>query len=552
MERRMHRGTEEIESISIFATTARQSRPRRVPTCVSGGIRSRCQLRLGPRKQRCRNEVPPPRKTGSGTGRGFAKAQTLFSMPSHKGRLTKWAIELSEHDITYHPRTAIKSQVLADFVADFSAGILLEVEQEALRASARMKLAIKYGARRLILHCDSQLVVNQVTGTYQIKEQRLQKYQSEIRKLMHEFDECRFEQIPRAQNVEADSLAKLAAATKNINKENVVTLLHSAVDHVEVFSLNLTWDWRNQFVSYLQDGTLPRDKKEGKKLRVQAARYSLINHDLYKRTFGGPLAKCLGPHQTRQVLEEVHEGHCGAHTGNRALVRCLIRAGYYWPTMKKEAADYVRRCEQCQKYAPMIHQAGELLHSVTSPWPFIKWGMDIIGPLPTGRGKFIGRKTTEFFGKWHIKRILSTPYHPAANDQAESSNKTILNILKKKLEDAKGSWPELLPEVLWAYRTTPKSSTGETPYSLVYGTDAVTPIEIGEPSLRYSHTSGADNDESRLQDLDEFEKRRDMAHIRMTAQKQQAERYYNMKAKELESSRLTSSEAGPSPSGESG
>ncbi|XP_019231135.1 PREDICTED: uncharacterized protein LOC109211989 [Nicotiana attenuata] len=106
-----------------------------------------------------------------------------------------------------------------------------------------------------------------------------------------------------------------------------------------------------------------------------------------QKNIGGPLAKCLEPHQTRQVLEEVHEGHCGAHTGNRSLVRYLIRAGYYWPTMKKEATDYVRRCEQCQKYAPMIHQAGELLHSVTSPWPFIKWGMDIIGPLPTGRGK---------------------------------------------------------------------------------------------------------------------------------------------------------------------
>ncbi|XP_019254978.1 PREDICTED: uncharacterized protein LOC109233548 [Nicotiana attenuata] len=389
-----------------------------------------------------------------------------------------------------------------------------------VRENKGMKLAIKYRARRLILHCDSQLVVNQVARTYQIKEQRLQKYQSEIHKLMPEFDECRFEQIPRGQNIEADSLAKLAAATKNINKENVVTLLHSAVDHIEVFSLKLNWDWRNQFVSYLQDGTLPRDKKAAKKLRMQAARYSLINHDLYKKMFGGPLAKCLGPHQTRQVLEEVHEGHCGAHTGNRTLVRCLIRTGYYWPTMKKEAAYYVRRCEQCQKYAPMIHQAGELLHSVTSPWPFIKWGMDIIGPLPAGRGKVrMHRKITEFFEKWLIKRILSTPYHPAANGQAESSNKTILNILKKKLEEAKGLWPELLPEVLWAYRTTPKSSTRETPYSLVYETDAVIPVEIGEPSLRYSHTSGADNDESKLQDLEEAEERRDMAHIRMTAQK---------------------------------
>nr|XP_016463124.1 PREDICTED: endogenous retrovirus group K member 25 Pol protein-like [Nicotiana tabacum] len=196
--------------------------------------------------------------------------------------------------------------------------------------------------------------------------------------------------------------------------------------------------------------------------------------------------------------------------------------------------DYVKKYEQCQKYAPMIHQAGELLHSVTSPWPFIKWGMDIVGPLPAGRGaytqirekeaiafiwkniicrfgipkkincdngpQFVGKKTTEFFEKWRIKRILSTPYHPAGNGQDESSNKKILNILKKKLEDANGLWPELLPEV-------------------------------GELNMRYSNESGPSNDESRLQDLDEVKERRDIAHIRMIAQKQEAKRYYNKKSK---------------------
>ncbi|XP_019230863.1 PREDICTED: uncharacterized protein LOC109211746 [Nicotiana attenuata] len=140
-------------------------------------------------------------------------------------------------------------------------------------------------------------------------------------------------------------------------------------------------------------------------------------------------------------------------------------------------------------------------------------------------------RIAEFFEKWHIKRILSTPYHPVGNGQAESSNKSILNIMKKKLENAKGLWPDLLPKVLWAYRTTPKTSIGETTYSLVYGTDAVILIEVGESSLRYSHESGPRNDESRRQDLDEAEERRDMAYIRINAQKQQAERYYIKKAK---------------------
>ncbi|XP_009757394.2 uncharacterized protein [Nicotiana sylvestris] len=77
----------------------------------------------------------------------------------------------------------------------------------------------------------------------------------------------------------------------------------------------------------------------------------------------------------------------------------------------------------------------------------------------------------------------------------------------------------------------PKPNVGKTPYSLVYETDAVILVEVGEPSLRYSNESGPNNDENRIQDLDEVEEQRDMAHVRMVAQKQQAERYYNKKAK---------------------
>ncbi|XP_075095389.1 uncharacterized protein LOC142173671 [Nicotiana tabacum] len=106
-----------------------------------------------------------------------------------------------------------------------------------------------------------------------------------------------------------------------------------------------------------------------------------------------------------------------------------------------------------------------------------------------------------------------------------------MNIMKKKIENAKGLSPELLPEVLWAYRTAPKTNTGETPYSLVYGTDTVIPIDVGKPSLIYSHESGPRNDESRMHDLDEAEEWRHMVYVRMVAQKQQAERYYNKKAK---------------------
>nr|XP_009609506.1 uncharacterized protein LOC104103308 [Nicotiana tomentosiformis] len=123
------------------------------------------------------------------------------------------------------------------------------------------------------------------------------------------------------------------------------------------------------------------------------------------------------------------------------------------------------------------------------------------------RAHFTGKKTIEFFEKWHIKRILLTPYHPVGNGHAESSNKSILNIIKKKLEEDKGLCPDIIPEVLWAHKTTPKTSKGETHFSIVYGIYVVILVEVGEPNLRYSHESDTSNDENMRQDLDEIEER---------------------------------------------
>ncbi|XP_070040222.1 uncharacterized protein [Nicotiana tomentosiformis] len=121
-------------------------------------------------------------------------------------------------------------------------------------------------------------------------------------------------------------------------------------------------------------------------------------------------------------------------------------------------------------------------------------------------------------------------HHPSANGQAESTNKVIIQNLKKRLEAAKGKWPEELAGVLWAYRTKAKSSIGETPLSLVYGVEALIQVEVGEPTLRYSQANKESNDEAMLINLELLEGRRDLAHVRMAAQKQRMKRYYNRRA----------------------
>ncbi|XP_070014820.1 uncharacterized protein [Nicotiana sylvestris] len=132
--------------------------------------------------------------------------------------------------------------------------------------------------------------------------------------------------------------------------------------------------------------------------------------------------------------------------------------------------------------------------------------------------------------KKEIKRITSTPYHPVGNGEAESTNKVIINNLKRRLDESKGNWPEVLLGVLWAYRTTAKTITGETPFSLVYGAEALIIVEIGEPSLRFTQATEESNDEEMRVNLDLLERRRESALIRMVAQKQVIERYYNRRA----------------------
>jgi len=99
--------------------------------------------------------------------------------------------------------------------------------------------------------------------------------------------------------------------------------------------------------------------------------------------------------------------------------------------------------------------------------------------------------------------------------------------LKKRLEAAKGRWPEELAGVLWAYRIIVKSSTGETLFYVVYGAEALIPVEMEEPTLRYSQANEESNSEAMLINLELLEERRDLAHVRMEAQKQKMERCYS-------------------------
>ena len=120
-----------------------------------------------------------------------------------------------------------------------------------------------------------------------------------------------------------------------------------------------------------------------------------------------------------------------------------------------------------------------------------------------------------------------SPGLPQANGQVEATNKTIKDNLKKKLERLKSTWAEELLMVLWAHRTTPKEAIGETPFSLVFGTEAIIPAEVTFLSYIVENYSEQENDVALLENLDFLEEKCDQASIRLVAQKNLVAKYYN-------------------------
>ena len=227
----------------------------------------------------------------------------------------------------------------------------------------------------------------------------------------------------------------------------------------------------------------------------------MIKDVLYKRGFSRPYLRCLGNEEADYVMREVHEWICGNHSGSRSLVHKLVRVGYYWPTMQADAEAYVRACDKCQRFNNIIRRPTEELTPITAPWPFVQWGLDIVGPFPTAirQLKFLV-VGIDYFTKWveaealaiiteknirsfvwrciicrfGIPRVLVldngkqfdndafqdfcsqlgirnhyfSPAHPQANRQVEVTNRSLLKIIKTRLEGAKGIWPEELPSVL--------------------------------------------------------------------------------------------------------
>nr|GEW90023.1 reverse transcriptase domain-containing protein [Tanacetum cinerariifolium] len=367
-----------------------------------------------------------------------------------------------------------------------------EAEYEALIVG--LWIAEQMGVKNLQANVDSHLVANQVNEAYVAKEADMIRYLEKIKALTGNFRAFLIKQIPRSENKKADALSKIASTS---------------------------------FAHLSKQGTLPADVKKARAIRRKSWRFAVINETLYKTSFLGPWLRCVGPLQANYVLREIHKGSYSMHAGTRSVVAKALRTGYYWTTMHKDARTLIRACPGKVKLLIVAMDyftkwiEAKLVTTITGN-QIKKFVCDNIvctfrlpGEIMFGLpGEIISDNGKKFrddpFKDWYEKLSLG-------------------ERIKARLDARSKNWIEELPHVLWAHRTMIKSSNGDTPFSLTYGTKAVIPAEIGMPTLGTAEVDLVGNNEALEIDLDLLEEKREEAAIREAKSKAKMEKYYNSK-----------------------
>lgn len=236
----------------------------------------------------------------------------------------------------------------------------------------------------------------------------------------------------------------------------------------------------------------------------------------------------------------MHEGVCGGHYSSKTTAHKILRAGYYWLKVFNDSFIHVRKCEACQNFSGNLMYQGALpLRPLQADAPFQQWGIYFIGEIQeksSGGHRWI-LVATDYFTKWveaiptrqdtsnvvtnflmdniitrfgtpvriitdngmcfrsnefksfcdrfGITISYATPYHPQANGQAESSNKSLLKIIKRMLENNKKAWNLKLKLAVWADRIIVKKAIKKSPFELVYGAQARMPLQNLLPVYKF-------------------------------------------------------------------
>ena len=145
---------------------------------------------------------------------------------------------------------------------------------------------------------------------------------------------------------------------------------HPSIEEFHALVIQNQNSWMTPILSFIWDGRLPLDVDKARKVKKWKAWFTILNDTLYKRRFSMPYLECVEEDEAKYILEKIHEGICGDHTGPRSLVSKIIKTSYFWLTMQRNAREFVECCDKCQRFGNVQRVSGEKMTAITSPWLF--------------------------------------------------------------------------------------------------------------------------------------------------------------------------------------
>jgi hypothetical protein len=245
-------------------------------------------------------------------------------------------------------------------------------------------LAVSLGIKRLLIYGDSSLVVQQVNKEWDINKDTMDAYITKIRKLENKFSGLEIHHVIRDNNVYVVVLSKLGSDRANVPPGVFVHKLHhpsiKAPDSSSIAQgpkkperevLMIEVDWRVAFIDYIQERKLTPgiDPKSTEATRIlrRSKGYILVGANLYKcGSTSGILMKCVSTEESKEILQEIHEGVCGNHAASRTLVGEAFRSDFYWLTALADAETLVHRCTNYQFFGKQPHVAAHNLITIPS------------------------------------------------------------------------------------------------------------------------------------------------------------------------------------------